>query len=167
LAFKKLYNAIKRAMVDGTGIALPPEFRGVPADDVDPLTHRMFEVLNIDDMSRVWLNTLVLLDDVGNSELFKRADSYFNQQLKILRDSNCIFYLTIHGIGQLSPSIKQNTAVVYAFSNLPHARRKYVFFNCNVSMEYGEFMRMYETLSRAPDARCMVCDNLGGSAVIE
>jgi hypothetical protein len=109
----------------------------------------------------------VLLDDVGNSELFKKADSYFNQQLKILRDSNCIFYLAMHGVGQLSPSMKQNCAVVYAFRNLPHARRKYVLFNCNVSMDYNEFMRMYDALGRAPDARYMVCDNLFGEALIE
>ena len=167
IAFKKLYNALKRAIAQESNIQLPVEFKGVPTDKIQELAILMLDVLNVSDLSLDWINTLVLFDDVGNSELFKKPDSYFNQQLKILRDNNCIFYLTLHGIGQISPSIKQNTAVVYAFKNLPHSRRRYVWFNTNIGLEYKEFMRLYDMLSKAPDARYLCCDNLVGSAVIE
>jgi hypothetical protein len=111
LKYKKLYNEFVRLAVEAK-----INYLQIPAhvENVEDLYNNLF----IKDFSNEWLNTLILFDDVGNSQLFKNKDSYFNNLMKTCRDINCIFYLTIHGITQLSPQIKENCAVIYITKGL-------------------------------------------------
>jgi hypothetical protein len=113
-AFKALYNSIRRARENGNGEwDVPKEFGQLTTDQLEELGGVMFDVLNVHDFKLPWLNTLILFDDVGNSSLFKNPDSYMNNRLKLCRDDHACYFLCIHGIGQLSPSIRSNTAIVY------------------------------------------------------
>jgi hypothetical protein len=124
------------------------------------------EFLNVDaDHMKDWLLTIVMFDDVGNSTLFRNPDSYFNNRLKLCRDDDAPYYLCIHGMLQLSASIKENALAIYIFKGLPNGRLYTVYINCNMDMEYKKFKVKYEDL-RA-DERCLVCDNFTGRLMIE
>jgi hypothetical protein len=105
-----------------------------------------------------WLNTIIIFDDVGNSGLFKHPDSFFNNRLKLCRDDNAIYFLTIHGITQLSPSIKENTMVVYVFAGLTANRLDVIFRQMNLPMDLGEFRGIYNGMLKS-HKRYVWCDN--------
>jgi hypothetical protein len=147
-AFKSLYNALKRKST------IPPIFEPLSQDTIDT----MCEVLNIEGFELDWLNTIIICDDCGNSGLFKNPNSFLNTQLKLFRDSNAIHFLTIHGIGQLSASIRQNTAVVYVFRGLSNERLIHVWRQSNTPISWDEFKYRYQSLRG--DERVLVIDNL-------
>jgi hypothetical protein len=146
--FKSLYNALKRKS------AIPAIFEPLSQDTIDT----MCEVLNIEDFDQDWLNTIIMCDDCGNSGLFKNPNSFLNTHLKLCRDDNVIYFLTIHGIGQLSASIRQNTAVVYVFRGLSNERLVHVWRQCNTPISWDEFKYRYQSLQGGE--RVLVIDNL-------
>jgi hypothetical protein len=93
-------------------------------DDVDgiitiPEIYQLLETLGIKDFSRDWLETIIILDDVGGSGLFNKETSAFNNWLRLSRDLNIIWFLCLHGIGQLPPTLRQNTATIYIYIKEP------------------------------------------------
>jgi hypothetical protein len=167
LAYKKLYNILKRAVADKGGYELPHEFDGVDEQQMPLVIQAMYDRLNIDNIERQWLNTLIVFDDVGASELFKKPDSYFNQRLKLCRDDNVIYFLTIHGLTQISASIKQNVMMVWIFKGLSRERLTIVWRQCNLPLDWGEMRGAYQTIGRTKGARSIIVDNNLGSYVIE
>jgi hypothetical protein len=163
-ALKQLYNLCKRVQYAyHNRQTLPAEFDGVQLQDIE----LMFAELNVQDFRADWLNTLVVFDDASNSGLFKRPDSFFNTQLKLCRDTNVIFYITIHGLTTLSASIKQNTAIIYVFGGLSRERLTIVWRQCAIPLDWSEFMGAYSILGRTPGARTIVCDNITGTWSVE
>jgi hypothetical protein len=156
-ALKQLYNLCKRVQYAYYNRqTVPAEFDGVQSQDIE----LMYTELNVKNFNADWLNTLIVFDDASNSGLFKRPDSFFNTQLKLCRDTNCIYYLTLHGLTTLSPSIKQNTAIIYVFGGLSRERLTIVWRQCAIPLDWNEFMGSYAMLSRTPGARCLVADNI-------
>jgi hypothetical protein len=131
-------------------------------DATDQEVQRMFEVLAVQDLKYDWLNTIICFDDSGNSGLFKNPDSYFNNRLKLCRDDNAIYFLTIHGIVQLSPSIKQNAATIFVFRGLSSERLSVIWRQMNIPLDWNEFKGAYRAISYTQGARMMVVDNITG-----
>jgi hypothetical protein len=127
----------------------------------------MYDRLNITTLEHPWINTLIVFDDVGASELFKKPDSYFNQRLKLCRDDNVVYFLTIHGLTQISASIKSNTMVVWIFKGLSRERLTIVWRQCNLPLDWGEMRGAYQLIGKTKNARCMVVDNNTGEYSIE
>jgi hypothetical protein len=123
----------------------------------------MLEALAIKDLHHDWLNTIIAFDDSGFSGLFRNNDSYFNNRLKLCRDDNAIYFLTVHGITQLSPSIKQNTATVFVFKGLSSERLGIIWRQLNIPLDWQQFRGAYWGISNTPNARYMVIDNITGS----
>jgi nitrogen regulatory protein PII len=152
LKYKRLYNEFMRNARE----------ENVTLSEMD--THienveELYENLFIPEFRTDWLNTLVLFDDVGNSGLFKNKDSYFNNLMKTCRDINCIFYLTIHGITQLSPQIKENTAVVYIAKGLSVERLSIIHRQVSCPIDFEDFKNAYKYLANS-DNRFMIIDNI-------
>jgi hypothetical protein len=157
---KRIYNAVKRYQYfkhSGEPVD-PAEFEELTDEIVDEAA----ETLAVDDFRLPWLNTIIIFDDVGNSGLFKNPDSYFNNRLKLCRDDNAIYFLTIHGITQLSPSIKENTLIVYAFKGLSPNRLDVIFRQMNILMDLGEFRGIYNNMMKMGQ-RYFCCDNNTGN----
>jgi hypothetical protein len=158
--YKSHYNRLRREAID----------RGVDFEDIPNHidgTDELFANLYINDFSRPWLNTLLLFDDGGNSGLFARKDGYFNNVFKLLRDVNAIVWITIHGMTQLLPSIKENSAVVYIGKGLSHDRLSIIHHQTNNPIEYKEFVRCYQLMNRDPSKHVLVVDNVAGTNTAE
>jgi hypothetical protein len=121
-AYKKLYNILKRAETDKGGHELPHKFDGVDEQQMPSVIDAIYDRLNISTVQHPSLNTRISFDDVGGNELSKKPDSYFNQRLNLCRDDNAIYLLTIHGLTQISASIKSNTMAVWIFKGLSRER---------------------------------------------
>jgi hypothetical protein len=120
------------------------------------------ETLKLDSFRRYdWLNTIIIFDDVGNCGLFKKPESYFNTRLKLCRDDNAIYYMAIHGITQLNPSIKENTLVTYVFKGLNPSRLDVVFRQMNLAIDLRDFRNIYNSISEE-GKRFFWCDNYTG-----
>jgi hypothetical protein len=161
--YKNIYNKVKRAIAfKHTGKPLA-EFDEDLTDATDEEVANMFNALQIEDLKHDWLNTIICFDDSGYSGLFKNPASYFNERLKLCRDDNVIYFLTVHGITQLSPSIKQNTATVFVFKGLSKERLQIIWRQLNIMLDWGEFRGCYYAISHTAGARYMVVDNIAGT----
>jgi hypothetical protein len=159
---KYIYNIVRRVINErehSREIPYDRDIMSLSDEDVEGA----LDMLGLADFRTYdWLNTIIMFDDVGNSQQFKNPDSYFNNRLKLCRDDNVIYYLTIHGITQLSPSIKANTAVVYVFKGLSQERLGVIYRQLNLPIEFGIFKGQYSLLGKIAGARCLVVDNIAG-----
>jgi hypothetical protein len=160
--YKSLYNKVKRAIAYKHSGQPMDQLEEDLRDATDQEVKRMFEVLAVQDLKYDWLNTIICFDDSGNSGLFKNPDSYFNNRLKLCRDDNAIYFLTIHGIVQLSPSIKQNAATIFVFRGLSSERLSVIWRQMNIPLDWNEFKGAYRAISYTQGARMMVVDNITG-----
>ena len=151
LAAKGLYNQIMREAVDA-GIAQKQIAHQV--DDVEAL----FQALHITDFSRLWLETVIILDDVGSSRLLRNLDSFINNRLKLTRDDNVIWFLGVHSLNDLSPTVKSNADVVAIGRGLTPERLDIIFRQLNVGVDAKEFAQIYYNLEKN-GARFLTCDN--------
>jgi hypothetical protein len=158
---KNTYNLCKRAIhARRMDQPEPEEAEGID----DEVITEMFDGLNVRDFNAEWLNTLIVFDDASGSNLFKKTDSFFNNQLRILRDNNSIMFLTIHGLTTLAPQMKQNVAVIYVFRGLSRERQATIWHQCSIPLDFDEFRGAYLILSREEvGLRCLVCDNITGT----
>jgi hypothetical protein len=161
--YKHLYNKVKRAIAYKKSGKPLEELDEDLEDATDEEVEKMHDVLGIEDLSHDWLNTIVALDDCGNSGLFRKPDSYFNNRLKLCRDDNAIYLLSIHGITQLSPSIKQNTATVFVFRGLSDERLCVIRRQLNVPLEWEEFRSAYRKMMNTQGKRMLIMDNIAGT----
>jgi hypothetical protein len=161
--YKQLYNKMKRAIAykhSGKPLEL---FDEDLSDATDEEAANMFKALGIKDLKFDWLNTIVAFDDTGYSGLFRNNDSYFNNRLKLCRDDNACYFLVVHGITQLSPSIKQNTATVFVFKGLSNERLGIIWRQLNISLDWAQFKGCYWAIAHTAGARFMVVDNISGA----
>jgi hypothetical protein len=156
--FKAYYNKLRRDAVER---GMLPEHIPEHIEDKEAL-RQLYDVLCIEDFSRPWLNTLILFDDGGNSGLFTKKDGYFNNVFKLLRDVNAIVYITIHGMTQLLPSIKENSAVVYIGKGLSPDRLAIIHYQTNNPVEYKSFVECYRSMNADPSKHVMIVDNIEG-----
>jgi hypothetical protein len=127
----------------------------------------MADVLCIDDLNRSWLQTIIILDDVGGSNLFNKESSAFNNWLRLSRDLNIIWFLNLHSITQLPPSIRSNASVLYASKNLSPERMSIIHHQTNSGISWEEFKDGAEHLKSMPNARWLVIDCLENNCHIE
>jgi hypothetical protein len=151
LAAKGLYNQLMREAVE----------RGIRQDrladyveDIDAL----FTALHITDFSRFWLETVIILDDVGSSRLLRNLDSFLNNRLKLTRDDGCIWFLGCHSLNDLSPAVKSNADVVAVGKGLTPERLDIIFRQLNVGVDAREFAAIYYALEQN-GARFLTVDN--------
>jgi hypothetical protein len=160
LIAKTKYDSFRRIAIEHN---IPIEDIPDHVEQCDTLT----DMLHITDFERNWLNTIIILDDVGNSKLFHNPDSFFNNNLKLCRDQNIIWMLACHGITQISPSIKQNSAIVYFGKGLSPERLIHVRRQTNSDMDYDEFKTIYRRMNSNEQAHQLVVDNIASTVSIQ
>jgi hypothetical protein len=166
--FKALHNSIRRSRESHSEeFDIPEEIGEVEPDELDQIITNMYERLNVEGFDDPWLNTMVLFDDARGSSLVRKQDSYMNNRLRLCRDDNVIYFITIHSITSLPPLVKQNTAVVYLFKGLSEERQQVIFRQMTIPLDWSEFRGAYQTIVRTPDSRCMVVDNLEATWHVE
>jgi hypothetical protein len=69
--------------------------------------------------------------------------------------------LLIHGIGQLSPQIKQNTATVHVFKGLSNERLAVIHRQLTIPLDWKDFKQAYHNMA-SQGGRYMMVDNLLG-----
>jgi hypothetical protein len=161
LLWKSLYNALKRSIDTESEPDVPAVFEPVTQDTVT----QMFAVLNIKNFDADWLNTIVIFEDASSSGLFKKPDLFFNNRLRLCRDDNVIYFITIHGINLLSPSLRQNVAVTYVFRGLSAERLQHVYSQSNSPDDWRKFKSDYQNLGEGE--RAIVIDNLTATQHVE
>jgi hypothetical protein len=157
---KRKYNEIKRL---ATQHNIPDDQISEHVEDLNIL----MTALHIDSFERNWLNTVVIVDDCGNSSLLRNPDSYLNNCLKLCRAQNIMWYLCIHGMNQLLASVKQNSAIVYVCRGLSAERLGIVHYQTNNGMTIQEFRETYQDLNDDPDASILVIDNIASTVSIQ
>ena len=86
----------------------------------------MFEALHINNFNRSYLHTLVLLDDIANSPLLKKATSYLNSLMTQCAHINCSFFLAVQYWIGLPTAIKSQCAVIYMFGGFSKQQVRYM-----------------------------------------
>jgi hypothetical protein len=157
---KSAYNDIKR---EGVKRHIPNAELINHANNVGAF----MELLQISDFNRPWLDTIVILDDVGSAEILRHPASPFNNWFKLCRDVNCMFYLTIHGFNQISPSIRQNSKVIVLGRGLSHERLAVIHHQSNSHCDYKEFVQSYDIMDRDSSKHYLVIDADEGILKIE
>jgi hypothetical protein len=160
LIAKSKYDVFRRTAIERN---IPIEQIPEHIDGCDTL----MEILHINDFERNWLNSIIILDDVGNSKLFYNPDSFMNNNLKLCRDQNIIWMLACHGITQLSPAIKTNSAIVYFGKGLSPERLVHVRRQTNSDMEHDEFQDLYRRMNSDDRAHQLVIDNIASTVSIQ
>jgi hypothetical protein len=160
-ACKSAYNLAKRAISFHRSGRDMGDFNEDITGITDDYMAQMLDVLGVPDLRHDWLNTLIVFDDAGFSGLFKNNDSYFNNRLKLCRDDNAVYFITIHGITQLYPYIKQNTATVHVFKGLSNERLAIVHRQLNIPLEWRQFKEAYRSIGKR-GCRFMIFDNISG-----
>jgi hypothetical protein len=159
LTYKSKYREIKRDAIDKnvSDDEIPDKVNG---SDV------LMNGLHIHDFRRRWLNTIIILDDIGNSRLFANPDSYFNNCLKLCRDQQIMWYLATHGMAQLSPSIRQNATIIYIGRGLSNERLDIIHRQTNNGIDINDFREAYRRVARS-GKRFLVNDNVSQSISIQ
>jgi hypothetical protein len=163
--FIKALNEVKRKYSEFKRIATQQD---IPDDQIPDHVEgcdTLMEILHIDSFERNWLNTIIIVDDCGNSSLLRNPDSYLNTCLKLCRAQNIMWYLCIHGMNQLLASVKQNSAIVYVCRGLSAERLGIVHYQTNNGMTIQEFREKYQQLN--DKASIMVIDNIASTVSIQ
>ena len=93
LLYKQLYNEIlENGYMDRQ-------------DDEQKAT--MFETLHINDFSRPYLHTLVLLEDVAQAKILKNKKTYIQELMTQCAHINCSFFLAVQFWSSLTTNIKE------------------------------------------------------------
>ena len=148
---KKKYNELIRLAVEYN---VSQEELIDQVDDVETL----FTALHINDFSRCFLQTIVILDDVGSSHLLRNLDSFVNNRLKLTRDDGIIWFLGCHSLNDLSPTVKSNADTVSIAKGLPINRVEIIYRQVNSGVEWEEFMDIYYGIERV-GSRFLTVDN--------
>jgi hypothetical protein len=157
---KRKYDEFKRIATE----------HNIPTDQIPDHVEQcdtLMEILHIDGFERNWLNAIIIVDDFGNSNLIRNPDSYLNNCLKLCRAQNIMWYLCVHGMNQLLPSIKQNSAIVYVWRGLSLERLGIVHNQTNKGVTTQEFRDTYQELNDNPDSSIMVIDNMASTVTIQ
>ena len=107
----------------------------------------MFEVLHINNYHYNFLHTIIMFDDISNSILFSKPETYFSQFVKKLRHYNCIVFMLIQGFKGILPHIKNEISCLYVFSGFNANQLYHIYYQSASNLSYNEFKELYGKLS--------------------
>lgn len=93
----------------------------------DPMeVETMMDVLQIEDYSRPYLHTLVLLDDIANSPLLTKPTTYLNSLMTQCAHINMSFFLAVQYWKGLPAALKSQTSMIYLFGGFNKQQVRYM-----------------------------------------
>ena len=132
LEYKRMYDSIVAS--------------GVSEVIVDDNIEDIIDNLHVEDFSRPYLHTLVLLDDIANSPLIKKETSYLNSLMTQCAHINCSFFLAVQYWKGLTSSLKSQCAVCYLFGEFPAQQVRYILQQAPVSDPFDVVWSKYKEL---------------------
>ena len=146
LRWKELYNTIKDQHLED--------------EIIDEQKEQLFNVLHINDFSRRWLHTLILLEDCAKSKLLTNEKSFTNQLLTKCGHIQCSFFLAIQYWKALNSNIKANVSTVFVFAGFSRQQLSYILYQTNLPYSFNEIFERYKQLS---GHQKMIVDSYNGN----
>ncbi|MFR9543751.1 MAG: hypothetical protein SNH27_17115 [Rikenellaceae bacterium] len=131
--YKRLYNTIKEQHLEDR-IA-------------DSQRDELFQTLHINDFSREWLHTMIMINDSAKCGLLK-SGSYFSQLVAIGRHTQTSTFLNIQFWKGLSPEIKANISSAFIFGLFSRQQLVHILSQLPSQYDYKEIYEVYRTLSK-------------------
>jgi hypothetical protein len=101
--------------------------------------------LHINDFKKKSLQTLVILDDC--IRIFGSKKNPIHQRLYENRQPKITYFLTLHDLFSIPPSLKTNLHTLWIFGGFNKQKINTVYPQLNVSIEREEFWKRYKGLS--------------------
>lgn len=131
--YKNLYNLIKDEHLE---------------DRIkDEQRDKMFKVLHINDYSRDWLHTLVMINDSAKCKLLK-SGSYFSQLIALGRHTQTTSFLNIQFWKGLNPEIKANITTAFIFGLFSRQQLIHILSQLPSQYDYKQIYDVYRTLGK-------------------
>lgn len=115
-------------------------------DDTDPEVVDILDNLGLEDFSRPYLHTLVLLDDIANSPMLKKPTTYMNSLLTQCAHINMSFFLSVQYWIGLPANIKSQATVVFMFGGFSKQQLHYLLGQMSLQNPFDEIWDIYKTL---------------------
>ena len=132
IQYKNQYNQIKQQHTE---------------DEIpDDVTEELFDVLGIEDFSRPYLHTLILLDDIANSAMLAKPTSVMNSLMTQCAHINCSFFLAIQFWKGLPPSIKSQVTTIYMFGGFSKEQLHYILRQITLQSPFNAVFDEYKKL---------------------
>jgi hypothetical protein len=115
---------------------------------IDEQREDIFKNLYIDDFSRPFLHTLILLDDVAQTKILRNEKTYIQELLTQCRHINCSFFLAVQFWKALTVNIKENTSTVFVFSGYSKRQLRYIFSQTNTPVDLEQIWKLYSRMQK-------------------
>jgi hypothetical protein len=117
-------------------------------DVIDSQRDELFDKMMIQDFSRPFLHTLILLDDVAQAKILKNEKTYIQELMTQCAHIHCSFFLAVQFWKSLTTNIKENASVVYLFGGFSKRQLVYILSQIGVPTDYNELWIRYSRLPK-------------------
>lgn len=107
----------------------------------------LFDTLHINDFKYNYLHSIILFDDIANSVLFKKPDSYFSQFVKRLRHYNFIVFQLFQGWKNMYNHVKNEISSLIIFPFFNNQQLYHIYTQSSSNLPYDEFKKLYYKLN--------------------
>jgi hypothetical protein len=119
LEAKRCYNALREQLEEKGQLEDWEE--AFDEENLDKLDEKVWEPLHVEDFSAPFLDTIIVFDDVGSTNLF-RDRTYVTHHMIVPRDDLCTYFLATHEISDLGAKIKTKAKVIVLLKGIPRER---------------------------------------------
>ncbi len=131
--YKRAYNQIKE--------------NNLETKIVDDQVAEILDALKVDDFSKDYLHTLVIVNDSAKSKLFKTG-SYFSHMIALGRHTQTTTFLNIQFWKGLTPEVKANISTAFVFGGFSRQQLVHILSQLPSQYDYKEIYNIYRTLSK-------------------
>ena len=131
LQAKNQYNTIKQQHAE-------TQYADVAAE--------LFDLLGIQDFSRPYLHTLILLDDIANSTMLTKTTSIMNSLMTQCAHINCSFFLATQFWKGLPTPIKSQVTTIYLYGGFSREQLRYVLRQITLQNPFEVIWSEYKDL---------------------
>jgi hypothetical protein len=114
---------------------------------IDNQKQDLFETLKINDFSRPFLHTMILLEDIAKAKIIKSEKSYIQELMTQCAHINCSFFLATQYWKSISTNIKSNVATILVFGGYSRQVFNYIFSQIPVEIDAKELWEQYKHLN--------------------
>ena len=116
---------------------------------VEKQKKELFERLHINDFSRPFLHTLIYLEDVSQTPILKKRESYIKEMMTQCRHIKCSFFIIIHYWKALqNPDIKTQATTLLVFGGFCRQQITYILSQTHTEADRGEVWENYKRLGQ-------------------
>lgn len=112
----------------------------------DEVCEELFDALGIEDFSKPYLHTLILLDDIANSSMLAKPTSIMNSLMTQCAHINCSFFLAIQFWKGLPASIKSQVTTIYMFGGFSREQLHYILRQITLQSPFSTVFEEYKKL---------------------